>query len=242
MSSQCRYKRVHKNYLRILKSCIKNFLTSHKLLLKGIRINKLTTIEFRGDLEAEDDVEIDSNVIFEGKVVLSKGVRIDSKCFLKDCTVGSNTHIRQNSILKGCKIGSNGIIGPYARIRPDSKIGKNTQIGNFVEVKNSYIGSNTKINHLTYVGDSEIGDNVIIGAGSVTCNFDGHVTHKTFIDDNVFIGSGVLLVAPINVGRSATIGSGSVITQDVPPKKLTLARSKQITIDNWKGPKKNNNT
>ena len=171
-------------------------------------------------------------------MTLEDGVIIENNCFLKDCIIRSGTIIKSHSRLNGCEININSCIGLYARIRPGTFIGRDSQIGNFVEIKKSNIGSNAKINHLSYIGDSEIGDDVIIGAGCVTCNYDGAQTQKTHIEDSAFIGSGVFLIAPIKVGKSSTIGSGSVITDDVPSEKLTLARSKQTTIDNWNRPKK----
>ena len=230
-----------KNFFKFLQLRAHNFLKAYSLLIIGTKIYKPSTIEFRGEIDVGKNVEIDNNVIFEGKVVLSDRVRIGSNCILKDCTIGSDTNIRSNSLVKGCRIGSNSFIGPYARIRSTTQIGENSQIGNFVEIKNSSIGMNSKINHLTFVGDALIGDDVIIGAGSVTCNFDGVSTQQTQIGDKAFIGSGVFLVAPVKVGNGATIGSGSVIAEDVPAKKLTLARSKQITIEDWEGPQKIDN-
>ena len=176
--------------------------------------------------------------MFEGKVYLDPNVTIEDNCFLNTCRIKENSVIRSNSIIEGASIGKDSTVGPYARIRPETSIGDNSQIGNFVEIKNSRIGKNARINHLTYVGDSRIGDLVTIGAGSVTCNYDGASTQETVIEDDVFIGSGVFLVAPLKIGKGSTIGSGSVITEDTPAEKLTIARTKQVTKNNWSRPKK----
>lgn len=217
---------------------INNFIYIQKLLSNGVDILFPNTIEVRGELITKGKIKIERNIIFAGSVTLEDGVIIESNCFLKDCIIRSGTIIKSHSRLNGCEININSSIGPYARIRPDTFIGRDSQIGNFVEIKKSTIGSNAKINHLSYIGDSEIGDNVIIGAGCVTCNYDGVETQKTYIEDSAFIGSGVFLIAPVKVGKSSTIGSGSIITDDVPSEKLTLARTKQKTIDNWNRPKK----
>ena len=224
------------NYFKYLQKRFINFFKVYRLLINGTVMHKSNTIQILGEIVAGEDIEIDNGVTFKGKVILSDGVYIGQNCLLEDCSIGANTKIKSNSMLKDCNIGSNALIGPYARIRPKTSIDNKTQIGTFVEVKNSNIGSNCKINHLTFIGDSQIMNNVIIGAGSVTCNYDGRKNQQTHIEDDAFIGSGVFLVAPLTVGRGATIGSGSVITEDVPPKKLTLARSRQITIKDWKGP------
>ncbi len=226
------------NYLKLLKLRLSNFFKVHGLIINGTKINKPSSIQIHGEIIVGAGVEIDNNVTFKGKVVLSKGVRIGHNCVLKNCSVGPDTHIRSNALITGCSIGANSFIGPFARIRASSNIGENAQIGNFVEIKNSNIGINSKINHLSFIGDTQIGDHVIIGAGCVTCNFDGVKTQETYIGNKAFIGSGVFLVAPVKVGDSATIGSGSIITKDAPSRKLTLARAKQITIEDWQGPKK----
>jgi bifunctional UDP-N-acetylglucosamine pyrophosphorylase/glucosamine-1-phosphate N-acetyltransferase len=180
---------------------------------------------------------MDCNITFNKNVTLSDGVKIDQNCILEDCTIGKNVHIKSNSVVKGCVIEANSFIGPYARIRPKTIIGSYAQIGNFVEIKNSVIGNNCRINHLTFIGDAQIENNVTIGAGTITCNFDGANTQKTYIEKEAFIGSGVYLIAPIRIGNNATIGSGSTITKNAPPNKLTLARTEQTTNENWKGPK-----
>lgn len=226
-----------KNIQSIILS-IKNFIHIQKLMAIGTDLTSPMTVEIMGNLTVRKNVRIENNVTFKGNVILEDNVLIESNCSIKDSIIRKGSHIRNSSILSGCDIGSNCRIGPFARVRPQSFIKSNSQIGNYVEIKNSIILSNTKINHLTYIGDADIGKDVIIGAGCVTCNYDGLRTQKTIIEDNAFIGSGVFLVAPLKVGESATIGSGSVITQDVPANKLTLARSRQTTSDNWKRPKK----
>ena len=181
---------------------INNFIYIQKLLSKGVDILFPKTIEIRGELIADGKIKIERNIIFEGTVTLEDGVIIENNCFLKDCIIRSGAVIKSYSRLNGCEISTNSSIGPYARIRPETFIGRDSQIGNFVEIKKSNIGSNAKINHLSYIGDSQIGDNVIIGAGCVTCNYDGAQTQKTYIEDSAFIGSGVFLIAPIKVGKS----------------------------------------
>ena len=195
------------------------------------------TITINGKLVTGKNVTIKKYIRFEGNVEMSHYAIIEDNCELENCIIGSRTIIKKGSVLKNCIIGSDTSIGPYARIRPNSKIGDRVQIGNFVEIKNSFIGSNSKINHLAYVGDTKMGNNVIFGAGSVTCNFDGIKTNKTEIEKNAFIGSGVYIVAPVKIGYESTVGSGSVITSDVESKKLVIARSKQVVIEGWEGPK-----
>ena len=226
-----------KNYFKHLKHKIKIFFKVHYLLISGVKINKPSTIQVLGEISTGSDIEIENNVTFRGKVVLSDGVHIGNNCELEDCSIGSGTSILANSLLNGCNIESDSSIGPYARIRPFSNIGSSAQIGNFVEIKNSSIGDKCRINHMAFIGDASIGSNVTIGAGTITCNHDGAEINKTTIEDGAYIGSNVNLVAPITIYSNATIGSGSTITQDAPEEKLTLARMKQSTIENWKGPK-----
>jgi bifunctional UDP-N-acetylglucosamine pyrophosphorylase/glucosamine-1-phosphate N-acetyltransferase len=157
---------------------------------------------------------------------------------LRDVTIGSNVNIKANCVLEGATIEDGAVIGPFARIRPESHIKENAHVGNFVEVKKTTIGKNSKANHLTYLGDTIVGDNVNIGAGTITCNYDGANKHQTIIEDGAFIGSGVELIAPVSIGANATIGAGSTITENVPSEKLTLARSKQTTVEKWQRPRK----
>ena len=176
--------------------------------------------------------------MFEGDVVLADRVRIGPNCILRDVNVASGTRIEAFCHLDGAQIGANCRIGPYARLRPGTSLAKEVHIGNFVEVKASNIGEGSKANHLSYVGDSDVGRNVNVGAGTITCNYDGVNKHRTVIEDDVFIGSDTQLVAPVRVGKGATIGAGTTLTQDAPAGRLTLSRPRQTTIANWLRPEK----
>ncbi len=210
------------------------YLKAVKLLDSGVKVIDPKRIDVRGDLIAEQDVVIDINCIFEGNVKLGKNTVIESNCIIRDAVIEHNVHIKANSIIEDAHISTNCIVGPFARIRPGTNLSSNVQIGNFVEVKKSNIGKGSKANHLSYIGDSEIGSNVNIGAGVITCNYDGVNKHKTVIHDNAFVGSNCSLVAPITIGAGATIGAGSTITKDAPENKLSIAREKQLTVDSWK--------
>ncbi len=207
------------------------------LLGKGVEIESILSVKLRGKIKCDENVRIGRNVELEGNCRLLNGAIIGSNTIISNSTIGKDTRIKPNTMIKDSEIGNNNIIGPYARIRPHSSIGNDSQIGNFVEIKNSSIGASCKINHLCFIGDAEIDDNVIIGAGSITCNYDGYKNQKTIIKKNAFIGSGVFLIAPVKVFEFSTIGSGSIITEDAPANKLTIARSRQVTIDKWEGPK-----
>jgi len=183
-------------------------------------------------------VSIDIDCIFEGRVVLGDGVKVSAHCILKDVEVGAGTEIRPFSIVEEARIGANARIGPFARIRPGTELADDVHIGNFVEVKASSIGRASKANHLAYVGDSTVGADVNIGAGTITCNYDGARKHRTVIEDDVHIGSDVQLIAPVTVGRGATIAAGATITDDVPPGGLTLTQKKQVTKPDWQRPRK----
>ena len=204
----------------------------------GLTIMDPSRFDCRGGLTFGNDCTIDVNVVFEGDNVLGNNVLISPNCIIKDSKIGDNTSILPNSIIENSIIGSNTTIGPFARIRPDTNIGDHSKVGNFVEIKKSTIKNNSKVSHLSYVGDSKIGDDVNIGAGVITCNYDGANKHQTEIKDGAFIGSNSQLVAPVSIGKNATIGAGSTITQNAPDNKLTLSRNKQSTIDKWKRPKK----
>ena len=204
----------------------------------GLTIMDPSRFDCRGGLTFGNDCTIDVNVVFEGDNVLGNNVLISPNCIIKDSKIGDNTSIFPNSIIENSIIGSNTTIGPFARIRPDTNIGDHSKVGNFVEIKKSIIKNNSKVSHLSYVGDSKIGDDVNIGAGVITCNYDGANKHQTEIKDGAFIGSNSQLVAPVSIGKNATIGAGSTITQNAPDNKLTLSRNKQSTIDKWKRPKK----
>lgn len=209
------------------------------LLEQGVTLRDPARFDLRGRIEALGrDVEIDVNVILEGSVRLGDRVRIGPNVFLKDVVVGDEVEILAGSVIEQAQIGAKSRIGPFARIRPETVLADGTHIGNFVEIKKSVIGTGSKVNHLSYIGDSEIGAEVNVGAGTITCNYDGVSKHKTIIEDGAFIGSNTQLVAPVRVGRNATIGAGSTITKDAPADKLTLSRCRQITIEHWQRPKK----
>ena len=205
-----------------------------KFLKQGVTMLDSKSVFFRGDIEIGVDVELDTNVILEGNVKLENNIKIMSNTIIKDSKVMNNTVIKSHSIIEDSIIGESCNIGPFARIRPNCDLGKNVGIGNFVEVKASTIKSNTKANHLSYIGDSEIGENVNIGAGVITCNYDGVKKHKTIIKDNVFIGSDSQLIAPIIVEEGVTIAAGSTITDNSEKDSLLIARSRQQEKKNWK--------
>ena len=208
------------------------------LMSKGLTIMDPKRFDCRGELSFKDDCVIDVNVVFEGDNDLGKNVLISPNCIIKASKIGDNTHILANSIIENAVIGSNTSIGPFARIRPETKIGNHSKIGNFVEVKKSSIENNSKVSHLSYIGDSKIGNDVYVGAGVITCNYDGINKFQTEIKDGAFVGSNSQLVAPVTIGKNATIGAGSTITQNTPDGQLTLSRNKQSTISKWKRPLK----
>jgi len=208
------------------------------LMSNGLTIKDPNRFDCRGNLIFGKDCSVDINVVFEGENELGENVLIAPNCIIKNAKIGDHTEIMANSIIENSIIGSHSTVGPFARVRPETKVGNHAKIGNFVEVKKSTIGDNSKVLHLSYVGDSSIGQDVNISAGVITCNYDGANKHQTIIEDGAFIGSNTQLIAPITVGKNATIGAGSTITQDAPSEKLTLSRKKQKTIDNWKRKKK----
>ena len=208
------------------------------LMSNGLTIKDPNRFDCRGNLIFGKDCSVDINVVFEGENELGENVLIAPNCIIKNAKIGDHTEIMANSIIENSIIGSHSTVGPFARVRPETKVGNHAKIGNFVEVKKSTIGDNSKVLHLSYVGDSSIGQDVNISAGVITCNYDGANKHQTIIEDGAFIGSDTQLIAPITVGKNATIGAGSTITQDAPSEKLTLSRKKQKTIDNWKRKKK----
>ena len=208
------------------------------LMSKGLTIMDPKRFDCRGELSFKDDCVIDVNVVFEGDNDLGKNVLISPNCIIKASKIGDNTHILANSIIENAVIGSNTSIGPFARIRPETKIGNHSKIGNFVEVKKSSIENNSKVSHLSYIGDSKIGNDVNVGAGVITCNYDGINKFQTEIKDGAFVGSNSQLVAPVTIGKNSTIGAGSTITQNTPDGQLTLSRNKQSTISKWKRPLK----
>lgn len=211
---------------------------ANRLLVKGVTIIDPERIDVRGNLECAQDVEIDIGCIFEGRVKLSSGVKVGAYSVIKNSTIAANTHIEPYSHIDSAEIGEGCHIGPYARIRPGTKLHNEVHVGNFVEIKNSEIAQKSKANHLSYIGDATVGARVNIGAGTITCNYDGANKFRTTIEDDAFIGSDTQLIAPVTVGRGATIGAGSTITKDTPAEELTLSRSKQISIAGWKRPVK----
>lgn len=208
------------------------------LMRKGATLLDANRVDIRGEVELGTDVQIDANVVFEGKVKLGNNVKIHTNCVLKNVEVGDNTEIHPFSHLEDSEVGESCQIGPYARLRPGSKLAAKAKIGNFVETKNAQIGAGSKVNHLSYVGDTQMGAGVNIGAGTITCNYDGVNKHKTIIGDGVFVGSDTQLVAPVTIEAGATIGAGSTITKNAPADKLTLSRSKQLTMPGWQKPTK----
>lgn len=211
---------------------------ANELLSTGVRVIDPARIDIRGELICGSDVEIDINCIFEGTVKLGNFVRVGAHCILRNVTVAAGSIIHPYSMIEGAEISENCKIGPYARIRPGTRLASRVQIGNFVEVKNSQIGVGSKTNHLSYIGDSCVGKNVNIGAGTITCNYDGANKHTTIVEDDVFIGSDTQLIAPVKISRGSYIGSGSTITKETPENQLTLSRSRQISISGWKRPPK----
>lgn len=208
-------------------------IQANKLLEAGVTLYDKQRIDIRGSLTAGSDCSIDVNCIFEGIVKLGNNVQIGAGCHLKNVTIANNVTIKAYSILEDSVVSDGVQIGPYARLRPGSNLAENSHVGNFVEIKNSSVGVGSKVNHLTYIGDAQIGNQVNIGAGSVTCNYDGKNKFKTIIGDNVFIGSGTMMVAPVTINDRSLIGAGSVITSDTPADELTLARAKQVTVNGW---------
>jgi bifunctional UDP-N-acetylglucosamine pyrophosphorylase/glucosamine-1-phosphate N-acetyltransferase len=211
---------------------------ARRLLEAGVTLADPARFDVRGSLTCGRDVVIDVGCVFVGTVVLADGVRVGPHCVLKDVTVGAGTQIEAFSHLQQAVVGDAARIGPYARLRPGAKLGNHTHIGNFVEVKNSVVGEGSKANHLAYIGDAEIGTRVNVGAGVITCNYDGVNKFRTVIEDDAFIGSDTQLIAPVRVGRGATIGAGTTLTADAPAEKLTISRASQTTIPNWKRPTK----
>ncbi len=209
-----------------------------KLMIDGATIVDPARVDIRGEVTVGEDCFIDINAIFEGNVTLGNNVVIGPNCQLINCHIGDNTVIKANSIIEDSTTGVSCDIGPYARVRPGTRLESKAKIGNFVETKKSVIGEGSKVNHLSYVGDAEIGKDVNIGAGTITCNYDGVNKSKTIIGDNAFIGSNSSLVAPVEVGEEATIGAGSTIGKNAPAGQLTMTRAKQLTLSNWKRPTK----
>lgn len=207
---------------------------AQELLLQGVNIMDPARFDCRGEISASRDVVIDIDVIFQGTVILGEGSTVGPYCVLKNVTVGKNVLIHPHCVIEDAEISDNCIVGPFARIRPNTYLDESVHIGNFVELKNTKVGHSSKVNHLTYLGDATIGKKVNVGAGTITCNYDGYQKFHTTIQDGAFIGSGTELVAPVTIGEKAYIGAGSTITKDAPEEQLTLGRAKQVTIKNWK--------
>ncbi|KEF30433.1 Glucosamine-1-phosphate N-acetyltransferase [Marinobacter nitratireducens] len=212
---------------------------AERLMTDGATLADPARVDVRGELTIGNDLWIDVNVVFEGQVRLGSNVSIGPGCVIKDSTIADGTEIKANSVVEGAVVGANAQIGPFARLRPGTELAANTKVGNFVETKKAIVGEGSKINHLSYVGDASLGRNVNVGAGTITCNYDGVNKHKTTIGDGVFVGSNTSLVAPVTVAAEATIGAGSTITRDVNDRELAVARGKQRNISGWERPKKN---
>ena len=211
-----------------------------QLCRDGARVMDVARLDIRGTVHVGRDVEIDANVVFEGEVSLGDGVRIGPFCRIKDAVLGAGTVVRAHCDIDGARCEAGVQIGPYARLRPGTVLAENVHIGNFVETKNTTLGTGSKANHLTYLGDALVGSKVNIGAGTITCNYDGVNKFVTTIGNDVFVGSNTALVAPVCLGDGATIGAGSTISKDAPAHKLTVARERQVTLDGWQRPVKKN--
>ena len=210
-----------------------------RLMERGVMLRDPDRFDVRGSLQCGRDVEIDINAVFIGDVTLGDRVRVGPNCVIENAVVGNDVEFLPNCVIESATIGDGSRIGPFARLRPETVLGRSVHVGNFVEVKKSHIDDGSKVNHLSYVGDSEIGMNVNVGAGTITCNYDGAFKHKTVIEDDAFIGSDTQLVAPVTIGRGATVGAGTTVTDDVGADELVISRVKQKTISGWKRPRKN---
>lgn len=208
------------------------------LMRKGVTLRDPSRIDIRGDVDVGRDVTIDINVLLEGRVIIEDGVQIGPHCVVRDSVLRRGAVIHPNCVIEEAQVGPAATVGPYARLRPETCLGANTKVGNFVEIKKTTLGDGSKANHLAYVGDAQVGSNVNIGAGVITCNYDGANKHRTVIEDDAFIGSDCQLVAPVTVGRGATLGAGTTLTEDAPADKLTLSRTAQKTSDRWRRPVK----
>jgi len=207
-------------------------------LVAGVALADPQRFDVRGTLECGRDVFIDVGCVFEGHVVLGNNVVIEPHCVIRNATIGDGTTVKAYSHVEQAQVGAQAQIGPYARLRPGTVLADQVHVGNFVEIKNSVIGRSSKANHLAYVGDADVGQGVNIGAGTITCNYDGVNKHRTVIEDDAFIGSDTQLVAPVRVGKGATLGAGTTLTQDAPAHKLTISRTAQTTLESWQRPTK----
>ncbi|MEO1889779.1 MAG: bifunctional UDP-N-acetylglucosamine diphosphorylase/glucosamine-1-phosphate N-acetyltransferase GlmU [Cycloclasticus sp.] len=212
---------------------------AERLMDEGATLADKSRLDVRGNLHLKGlDTFIDINNVFEGDVSLGENVIIGPNCVIRNAVIGSNTVIKANSVLEDCIVGNDCNVGPFARLRPGTELGHGSMVGNFVEVKKSRVGEGSKISHLSYIGDADIGKGVNIGAGTITCNYDGVNKFKTVIEDGAFIGSGTQLVAPVTVGKGATLGAGTTLSKDAPADTLTVTRAKQLTLKSWKKPTK----
>jgi len=212
---------------------------AEQLMMQGVTLMDPARLDVRGDISVGRDVLVDINVVFIGNVKIGDNVTIEPNCIIQDAVVGSNVTIKANSVIENADVGDHCDIGPFARIRPGTLLKPGAKVGNFVEIKKTIVGEGSKISHLSYIGDTEMGANVNIGAGTITCNYDGVNKFKTIIGNDVFVGSDTQLVAPVTVKEGSTIGAGSTITKDTPENQLTLSRSKQVSISGWNRPNKN---
>jgi len=213
-------------------------IQASRLMMQGVKLYDPARIDIRGELQAGFDVEIDVNCVFEGRVTLGDRVRIGANCVIRDTTIDSDSVVLPMTSIDQAVIGRRVSIGPFARIRPGTECANDAKIGNFVEVKKASIGAGSKVNHLSYIGDTQMGSEVNVGAGTITCNYDGANKYQTIIEDGVFIGSDTQLIAPVTIAEGSTLGAGSTITRDTPAHKLSLSRSKQVVIDTWQRPVK----
>jgi bifunctional UDP-N-acetylglucosamine pyrophosphorylase/glucosamine-1-phosphate N-acetyltransferase len=211
---------------------------AEQLMVNGATLADPARVDVRGQVELEGDVIIDVNVVFEGTVKIGRHVVIEPNCVIKDAVIGDHSRIKANSVLESCVVGEHCDVGPFARLRPGTELSNKAKIGNFVETKKAIIGEGSKVNHLSYIGDAHVGQNANIGAGTITCNYDGVNKFTTEIGDDAFIGSNSALVAPVSIGKGATVGAGSTITKSVPEDVLSVARGKQITLNGWQRPVK----
>ena len=211
---------------------------AEKLMEQGVRLADPARLDVRGSLECGRDVFIDVNCVFEGEVHLADAVEIGPNCVLKNARIGTGARIAAFTHIEDAVVGADGMIGPFARLRPGTELAEDVHVGNFVEIKKSSIAAHSKANHLAYIGDATIGSRVNVGAGTITCNYDGANKHRTVIEDDAFIGSDTQLVAPVTVGRGATVGAGTTLTKDAPAESLTISRARQSSIAGWKRPVK----
>ena len=208
------------------------------LQVEGVQFADPARVDIRGQLSVGQDVFIDVGVVLEGNCQLGRNVTIEAGCIIKDSTIGDHTHVKPYCVIDSAELGSNVSVGPFAHLRPQSQLGDDSKVGNFVETKKTKLGRGSKINHLSYIGDASVGEQVNIGAGTITCNYDGVNKHQTVIGDHAFIGSNSSLVAPVTIGKTATVGAGSVITKDVADNALAVARGKQVQKADWERPKR----